>query len=533
MDPIPSAESFSHFPYPSRRVPVFARNMVAASQPLASQAGLQMLQNGGNAVDAAVAAAAALTVVEPTANGIGGDAFAIVWDGCKLHGLNGSGRSPEAWTPKRFDGLAQMPQLGWDSVTVPGAVAAWTDLSDRFGKLPFKQLLQPAIGYARRGFMVTPTVAALWAEASLHFKDYPDFSAAFLPRGRAPRAGETFALPAQADSLQKIADSRGEAFYRGELAERIVSHAQVSGGALAAADLAAHRSLWVEPVGLHYHGIDVYELPPNGQGLTALIALGILRHIDLPDYRMDSVDSLHLQVEAMKRAFACAGLALADPDWMQTDANQLLDDSRLQSMAETIRIDRAIDAPPAAWRDQGTVYLAAADETGMMVSFIQSNYRGFGSGIVVPNTGISLQNRGSGFGLNADHPNCVGGGKHPLHTIMPGFACRDGRPLLAFGVMGAHMQPQGHVQMITRLFDYGLNPQAASDAPRWCVDQDGSLALETQLGRKTAAGLADRGHRLALRAPTTLFGGAQLILRMSGGYCSASDHRKDGQAAGF
>lgn len=533
MDPLSAAERFAHYPYPSRRVPVFAGNVVAASQPLASQAGVQMLQHGGNAVDAAIAAAAALTVVEPTANGIGGDAFAMVWDGRRLHGLNGSGRSPKAWTPQRFAGRGEMPQLGWDTVTVPGAVAAWSALWERFGKLPFDRLLEPAVRYAAEGFMVSPTVAALWAEAARQLKESPDFRAAFLPHGRPPHAGEIFALPSQAETLRKIAESRGESFYRGALADRIVAHARAGGGALEAADLAEHRSLWVEPVGLRYQGVDVYELPPNGQGLTALIALGILNHVNLQDYRMDSVESLHLQVEAMRRAFFHAQRELADPAWMRVHPGRLLDGDRLRQAAETLRIDRCVQVPPPSARDQGTVYLAAADQGGMMVSFIQSNFRGFGSGIVVPDTGISLHNRGSGFVLTPGHPNRVDGGKRPLHTIMPGFVCHNGHARLAFGVMGAHMQPQGHVQMITRIFDYGLNPQAASDAPRWCVNPDGRLALEAPLDENAAEGLASRGHRIAPRAPTTLFGGAQLILRMSGGCCGASDHRKDGQAAGF
>jgi len=426
-----------------------------------------------------------------------------------------------------------MPQLGWDAVTVPGTVDAWSTLADRFGKLPFERLLEPAVRYATTGFMVTPTVAALWTEAALRLKNCPDFGAAFLPGGRAPRAGDTFILPGQAETLKQIAASRGEAFYRGRIAEQIVAHARTGGGLLADDDLAEHRSLWVEPVGLHYHGVEVYELPPNGQGLTALIALGILRHADLARHRMDSVDSVHLQVEAMKLAFARTQAELADSDWMGAAARELLDDSWMQTAAGQIRMDRTDEVPLPQRRDRGTVYLAAADESGMMVSFIQSNFRGFGSGIVVPGTGISLHNRGSGFVLTPGHPNRVGGGKRPLHTIMPGFAFDNGRPLMAFGVMGAHMQPQGHVQMVTRIFDYGLNPQAASDAPRWCVAEDGSLALEPALEATAAGELAKRGHRILRQAPTALFGGAQLVLQIPEGYCGASDHRKDGLAAGF
>lgn len=510
-----------------------ARDIVATSQPLAAQAGLDMLRRGGNAVDAALAAAIALTVVEPTGNGIGSDAFALIWDGRKLHGLNGSGRSPSGWSPRRFAAFNRMPDLGWDSVTVPGAVDAWSRLSQRFGKLPFEQLFEPAIDYAEQGFLVTPAVASIWAEAPERFRGYAEFAKTFLPGGRPPAVGELFACPQQAETLRKIAATDGEAFYRGELAVRIAAQAAAEGGALTLQDLAEHTSEWATPLTQEYHGLQLSEIPPNGQGLAALMALGIVGHLDIRRYPMDTADSIHLQVEAMKLAFAESWRHIADPATMEVDPQHLLAEAFLADCAAKIRMDRAGRPHAVPKPDNGTVYLSTADRSGMMVSYIQSNYMGFGSGIVVADTGISLQNRGRGFTLEPGHPNCVDGGKRPYHTITPGFVTCDERPLLSFGVMGALMQPQGHLQMIVRIFDYGLNPQAASDAPRWYVAEDFSLALEPGLPDGVAAELAGRGHRLMATPPTRLFGGAQLIACLPDGYYGASDHRKDGQAVGF
>jgi len=521
------------FPYPSQRMPVFAKNVVATSQPLAAQAGLRMLLKGGNAVDAALATAIALTVVEPASNGIGSDAFAIVWDGCKLHGLNASGRSPQAWTPARFSGLTQMPLQGWDAVTVPGAVDAWVKLSERFGTLPFPDVFAPAIHYARSGFPVSPKTAAKWAQTPQIYKDYSDFAAAFLPNGKAPGVGEFFRFPDQANTLEEIAGSRGESFYRGELAKRIVAHAQATGGTMREADLAQHQSDWVEPIALEYQGVSLQEIPPNGQGLAALIALGILKHHNLRQYPADSADSLHLQFEAMKIALAEAHRYIADPAYMPVDALAFLNGDFLSKRAAEIDMHQAKRYRSGLPAEGGTVYLTAADESGRMVSFIQSNYNGFGSGIVVPGTGISLQNRASGFTLEPGHPNQVGGGKRPFHTIIPGFVMKNNKPLMSFGVMGGDMQAQGHVQMMIRVFDYGQNPQAASDAPRWHVFTDGRVALEGGFSASVVEGLTRRGHQIILGQPESLFGGAQLIYRLNDGYCAASDHRKDGQAVGF
>jgi gamma-glutamyltranspeptidase/glutathione hydrolase len=425
-----------------------------------------------------------------------------------------------------------MPLTGWDSVTVPGAVHAWHEISSRFGNLEFATLFEPAIRYADEGFLVTPTVAALWSEARETYRQFPEFAKAFLPAGKSPAAGDRFICPGQADSLKQIAATKGRAFYHGELAEKIAACA-AGGGVLTVEDLAAHRSQWVDPVQIRYRGTEVHELPPNGQGLAALIALGLLGHRDIGNYPPDSTDSIHLQVEAMKMAFAEVWRHISDPATMEIDPVSLLDEDFLKKRAAEICMDRAVSPVAAADREKGTVTLTTADQNGMMVSYIQSNYMGFGSGIVVPETGISLQNRGAGFSLKAGHPNQVAGGKRPYHTIIPAFATRKGRPVLSFGVMGGIMQPQGHMQMVVRIFDYGFNPQAASDAPRWCLTEDFQLALEPGFDAHVAGELHDRGHQLVSDPPPKTFGGAQLIAKLKNGYCAASDHRKDGQAVGF
>ncbi len=527
------SDSFWQLPYPSRRAPVIAANVVATSQPLAAQAGLFALHRGGNAADAAVSAAMALTVVEPTGNGLGSDAFAMVWAGGRLHGFNGSGRSPAAWTPERFAGRTEMPETGWETVTVPGAVDAWARLHERFGRLSFAELSQPALRYAREGFPVSPAVAEQWAAAEAKLGGFEGFRRTFLPGGRSPVAGERFVNPDLAQSLAGIADSRGETFYRGDLAQRIAASAAEAGAALTPDDLAHHRGQWVEPLGVDFQGVRLHEIPPNGQGLTALVALGVLRHLPLADRPVDSAESIHLQVEAMKIGFGLAHAHIADPGFMRVSPETLLEDGFLAELAKRVRPDRAAEPGPPPPVSPGTVYLAAADAEGMMVSYIQSNYAGFGSGIVPAGTGVGLQNRGRGFSLEPGHPNQVGGGKRPFHTIIPGFATRNGDALLSFGVMGAHMQPQGHVQMMVRLFVYGQNPQAAADAPRWHLCEDGQLALEPGVAPEAADELAALGHRILDGPPPWGYGGAQLILRREGAYCAASDPRKDGQAVGF
>lgn len=521
------------FPYRSQRMPILAQNVVATSQPLAAEAGLNALRKGGNAVDAALATAITLTVVEPTSNGIGSDAFAIVWDGERLHGLNASGRSPQALKPDKFEGLAEMPTIGWDPVTVPGAVSAWVALSGRLGRLPFEELFADAVRYAREGFPVSPITARAWSGAERRYAAFPSFAETFLPDGRAPRPGQRFRSPDHAETLETIATTRGEAFYRGELAEEIAAYARTTGGLLTQEDLASHKADWVMPLSVDYRGYRLHEIPPNGQGLAALIALGILDHLDVAQYPADSADSLHLQAEAMKLAWAEAYRHIADPAWMEAPPEALLDDAFLAARAGTIDMAHAGHPESALPIDPDTVYLTAADADGMMVSYIQSNYMGFGSGIVIPGTGIALQNRGACFRTTPGHPNQVAGGKRPFHTIIPAFVTREGEPVMSFGVMGGAMQPQGHVQMMVRIFDYGQNPQAASDGPRWFVDEDFSLSLEAEIDPAVVAELRARGHAVHADQSPGLFGGAQLIYRLNDGYCAGTDWRKDGQAVGY
>jgi gamma-glutamyltranspeptidase/glutathione hydrolase len=519
--------------YPSARSPVFGRDVIATSHPLASQAGMAMLIRGGNAVDAAVAAAMALTVVEPTGCGIGSDAFAIVWDGTELHGLNSSGRSPAAWTPARFAGRDAMPQLGWDSVTVPGAVAAWTKLAHRFGRLPLAEVAAPAIRFAREGFAVTPIIAKLWRRAAGVLGGQPGFAECFLPNGRAPRAGEVFRSEAHARTLESIAETAGESFYRGDLARAMVADARRHGGAMTLEDLAAHSADWVGTLSQAYADAVVHELPPNGQGIATLIGLGILETLVTGAHGVDDPDMVHLAIEATKLAMADVEAYVADPGTMTVSAASLLDPAYLTGRARLIDPARAGDPGHGAPGPGGTVCLSAADRSGMMVSFIQSNYMGFGSGVVVPGAGISLQNRGAGFSLRPGHANEVGPRKRPFHTIIPGFAMnRDGSPLMAFGLMGGLMQAQGHLQLAIRILAHGQNPQAAADAPRWRVLSGRKVAAEPGMNARLVEALKARGHEIVVERPDALFafGGAQIVLRGEEGYMAGSDPRKDGQA---
>lgn len=523
--------------YPSRRSAVLADNLVSASQPLAAQAGLAMIARGGNAVDAAIATAITLTLVEPTGNGVGSDAFAIVWDGRDLHGLNASGRSPAAWEPERFSGMEAMPFRGWESVTVPGAVSAWVALSDRFGKLPFADLFAPAIGYAENGFLVTPKIADLWQIAEGQLRDIPGFSEAFLPGGRAPKAGERFVNAPLARTFRSIAETKGKSFYDGQLADAVCDFAAQHGAALTRADMAAHHPDWCGTISKQFDDLELHEIPPNGQGIAALMALGILSHTRIRDLGADDPRAIHLQLEAVKLALLDAEAFVADEDHMAPVTTQdLLEDGYLAARAALIDETRAQDFKSGAPRNGGTVYLTAADASGMMVSFIQSNYAGFGSGVVVPGTGISLQNRGAGFSLDRDSPNCVGPSKRPFHTIIPGFLMGPDGPLMSFGVMGGPMQAQGHVQMVLRTQIWGQDPQMAADAPRWRVTEGLGVACEDTVPEPILEALRRLGHQISLEAPDNAFGfgGAQLICPLSdGGYAAGSDPRKDGLAAGF
>jgi gamma-glutamyltranspeptidase/glutathione hydrolase len=534
--------------YPSVRHPVFAHRVVATSHPLAAQAGLGVMARGGNAVDAAIAAAAAMAIVEPCSNGLGADAFALVWDGARLHGLNASGRAPAAWSPgyfhAKYGAAAQtVPRRGWDSVTVPGAVSGWVALSRRFGRLPFADLLAPAIDIAERGYAVPVVVQQKWAAAAAlaEVAGQPGFAEAFLPFGRAPGVGERFALPAAARSLRLIAQTQGEAFYHGEIARAIAAHAASNGGALTAADLAAHAPEWVEPITQPYRDVVLHELPPNGQGIAALMALGMLERFDLRALGADSGAAAHLQIEAIKLAFADLYRHVAEPAAMAAAgvlASHLLDADYLAARARRIDPRRAQSFAAGLPPRGGTIYLTVADDEGRMVSFIQSNYMGFGSGVVVPGYGVSLQNRGHSFTLAPAHPNTVGPSKRPFHTIIPAFVTRQGRPLMSFGVMGGHMQPQGHVQALVRMIDFDQSPQAACDAPRWRFDGGLDVAVEPHMAAGTVQALRDLGHRLA-DVPDSYqdFGAGQFIWRLGDpaveGYVAASDARRDGAAVGL
>lgn len=522
------------FPYRSQRAPVFARNVVATSQPLATASGVKALAKGGNAVDAILASAITLTVVEPCSNGLGSDAFAIVHDGSRIHGINGSGRSPSAWSIDQFRRYATMPITGWDTVTVPGAVDVWRKLSSRFGSLPFDALFEDAIRYACDGFHVGHKTASQWEIAKSKFADFPHFQKHFCPNGKTPKPGQLFKRLGMVKTLEKIAESNGDEFYSGSLANSIVDQSNREGGCMTMDDLVSHESEWIDPISYSYGGIDLHEIPPNGQGLAALVALGLLDRLDSRSMPIDSADWVHTQVEAMKTAIRIAFDHISDSKSMLLDVQEILDPATLNYLASQITKRANNNPPPILPKSSDTVYLAAADEQGLMVSFIQSNYMGFGSGIVIGDSGIAMQNRGAGFVLEPNHPNVVDGSKRPFHTIIPGFVTRGDESLMAFGVMGGHMQHQGHVQMVTRIFDHHQNPQVASDAPRWHVTANYELMLEMGFDSDVVNQLHAAGHRLSLSENENLFGGAQLILKQSdGSYCAASDHRKEGLAAGF
>jgi gamma-glutamyltranspeptidase/glutathione hydrolase len=533
-------------PYSSTRLPLFARNVVSTSHPLAAQAGLRMMLKGGNAVDAAIASAATITITEPVSCGLGSDAFCILWDGQKMHGLNASGPAPQAWTPEYFHQkygkeAVNPPKRGWDAVTVPGAVSAWAALSERFGKLPFADLMEPAIEIAERGYLMPVVVQQKWLAAKPLLQSLPGFAESFLPWGRAPNVGELFQFKAAARGLRAIAETKGRAFYEGEIAQALVKFSNEHGGAMTLQDLAQYRPEWVEPIAQNYRGHTLHEIPPNGQGIAALIALGILDHFDVASMKVDGLDSQHVQIEAMKLAFADIYRYVADPRSMEVTPAQMLDPEYLKSRAKLIDMKKAQDFKAGNPVKGGTIYLTAADENGMMVSFIQSNYMGFGSGVVEPTYGISLQNRGFDFstdpnGLNP--ANLVAPGKRPFHTIIPAFLSKDGQPVMSYGVMGGNMQPQGHLQTLVRMLDYGQNPQAACDAPRWRCNKGLSINVEGSMNPNTVQGLKDLGHELEVINDTYMdFGAGQFIWRMGDpkvqGYLAASDPRRDGQAVGF
>ncbi|WP_149284241.1 gamma-glutamyltransferase family protein [Halomonas binhaiensis] len=533
-------------PYPSRRSPTYSRHgMVAASQPQAAQIGRDILAQGGNAVDAAIATAAALTIVEPTGCGIGGDAFALVWIASdnqgngELHGLNASGVAPQALTRDavRAAGHEQMPLHGWTPVTVPGTPSAWAELSRRFGKLDFASLLKPAIRLAREGFPVSPVIASLWQRDTETFKRQLEQGPATAPwfdtftiEGTAPQAGEWFRCEDQAKTLEAIAATQAESFYRGELAEKIDAFSRQTGGYLRKEDLAAYQPEWVTPINARYRDVDVWEIPPNGQGLVALMALRLLD--GFPPSHRDDPELLHHQLEAMKLAYTDGKAHITQADHMTYSVEQLLSERYTEERRALIG-ETAITPEPGKPAAGGTVYLATADSDGNMVSFIQSNYHGFGSGIVVPGTGIALQNRGHDFSLDEAHDNVLQPGKKTFHTIIPGFLTRGGKALGPFGVMGGFMQPQGHVQVVMNLVDFGLNPQAALDAPRWQWMGDKTIGIEHGYPTALVRAMSARGHNMQVAHDSRSYGRGQVILRdpETGIYCGGTEPRTDAAIA--
>lgn len=531
------------YKYASRRRVVHAkRGMVCTSQPLAAQAGLTILQQGGNAIDAAIATAICQTIVEPTNNGLGSDCFALVWTGGKLHGLNGSGYAPQRLTPEAVaasGATEKMPLRGWEAVTVPGAPSAWAELHKRFGRLPFAKLFEPAIYYAEQGYPVSPIVARFWQEgidALTPYKNNPAIAPWFATfdvhgNGVAPKTGELVTLPDHAKTLRILADSYCESYYRGELAQRLVEFSDKTGGYLSLEDLADYRAEWVEPVHINYHGYDVWEMPPNGHGITALMALNILKDMEIGV--KDTGDTFHKQIEAMKLAFADGMHYIADPRYMQTRVEELLSDAYAAQRRALIG-ETALEPTHGKPFCGGTVYLCTADGEGNMVSFIQSNYKDFGSGIVLPGYGINLNDRGAGFSLNPELDDYLAPRKKPYHTIIPGFLTHEGEAVGPFGVMGAYMQPQGHVQVIMNTVDWLLNPQTALDAPRWQWIAGKEIWLESSVAPEIVEDLRRRGHEVRVLEDDTTFGRGEIIWRDSNGVLAgATEPRADGVVAAW
>ncbi|PRY66318.1 gamma-glutamyltranspeptidase/glutathione hydrolase [Vreelandella songnenensis] len=507
-----------YYPAASKRTVTFGkRGMVATSQSLAAQVGANILRQGGNAIDAAIATAAALTVVEPTSNGIGSDAFALVWVKGKLHGLNASGRAPKGISCEgvRDKGHTEMPAHGLVPVTVPGAPGAWAALSERFGKLPFETLMAPAAELADEGYAVLPTASRLWAQAHTRYGQYdsPEFAPwfeHFAPEGHAPKPGDVWRSPEMAKTLRAIGETRAKAFYEGELADAMDAFSQKHGGFLRKEDLAAFTPEWVDPISVRYRGHDIWEIPPNGSGLIALQALGILDAMG--DEPRDPVESVHRRIEATKLGYVDGLRYITEREHMTPSVEQMLSPGYLKQRSELIGHD-AIDPLHGNPLMGGTVYLSTADDEGNMVSFIQSNFEGFGSGIVVPGTGISLQNRGWSFSLDEEHANVLRPGKRTYHTIIPGFITKDDQAVGPFGVMGGYMQPQGHVQVVANMLEDHLNPQAALDLPRWKWVEGKTVEVEPGFPDHLAQALERRGHRIVRCTDGLTFGRGQIILR--------------------
>ena len=536
-------------PFTTRSEVIATHGMACTSQPLATQVALDILKSGGNAIDAAIAANAVLGLVEPTGNGVGGDIFAIVWDEetKKLYGLNGSGRSPRSLTMDYFreNSLKKIPAYGPLPVSVPGCVDGWFELLNRFGSMEMKQILMPAITYAREGFPVTELIAYYWAGGARNLSKFPNVEEVYMPGGKAPSKGEIFKNPYLANTLERIAEGGRDAFYKGEIARTIGTFMEEQGGFLSYDDLASHTSEWVEPVSSSYRGYDVWELPPNGQGIAALQILNIMEGFDVAAMGFGSSEYIHQFVEAKKLAFEDRAKYYADPAFNDLPVEELISKEYAKVRRTLIHPDRASQTLDAGELEQGnTIYLTVADAQGNMVSLIQSNYRGLGSGMCPPGLGFILQDRGELFSLEEGHSNVYEPGKRPFHTIIPAFITKDGKPWMSFGVMGGSMQPQGHAQIVMNMIDFGMNLQEAGDAPR--IRHDGSsqptgskmsdggvVNLETGIPYKSIRELAKKGHTVQYSVGG--YGGYQAILRdeEKGVYFGASESRKDGQAAGY
>lgn len=528
-------------PYPSKRHTVFAKKgMVATSQPLASNAGIEIMQKGGNAIDAAVATAAVLTVVEPTSNGIGGDAFALVWVKDKLYGLNASGPSPQSLTVEavKQKGYETIPVYGTVPITVPGVPAAWAELIEKFGKLSLKEVLEPAIRYAEEGFPLTPILGKYWEIAYNKFKancttaEFDEWFAVFAPNGRAPRVGEMWSSPTHAKTLRAIGETNARDFYEGEIAEKIDHFMKQHGGFLTKVDLEAFQPEWVEPISVQYKGYDVWEIPPNSHGIVTLMALNIYKQQRAPEW--EKVESIHEQIESMKLAFVDGKAAITEEQEMPVDTAYLLSEDYAKSRAAVIQ-QEAADPEPFELPKGGTVYLATADEEGNMVSFIQSNYMGFGSGVVIPGTGIAMQNRGFDFSLDEQHPNVLKPGKRSYNTIIPGFLTKDGKAVGPFGLMGGFMQPQGHFQLMLHTIDFLLNPQAALDVPRWQWTEGRKLNVEPEFPNHLVQALMRKGHEITVSPDGGSFGRGQIIWRdpETGVLQGGTESRTDGSLSAW
>ncbi|NLN83018.1 MAG: gamma-glutamyltransferase family protein [Firmicutes bacterium] len=527
MDPL-------FYQYPSRRQVVYAhKGMVASSTPQSAQAGLEIMQKGGNAIDAAVAAAITQTVCEPGTNGIGSDAFALLWTKGRLYGINGSGPSVMAQTLAHLKAEHEtMPKYGWPAVNVPGAPATWAALAERFGNLPLSELVKPAVRYAREGFAVAPSAGAAWQGAHRFYKnilkgdEFAGWFSTFAPNDKPYGPGDLAFLPDHAQTLLEIGESNAESFYRGDLAKKIVAFAEKTGGKMTLDDLSAYQPEWVEPISVNYRGYDVYEIPPNGHGISALMALNILKGFELKE--RENAETYHKMMESMKLAFVDAQKYVTDPGHMKVDLEALLSEDYAAQRRSLIGRQALL---PEAGQPQagGTIYLCAADGEGNMISYIQSNYNGFGSGIVVPGTGIALNNRGFNFTLDESHDNVYAPGKKPYHTIIPGFLVKDNQPIGPFGVMGGFMQPQGHLQVVVNTVDYKMNPQDALDATRFQWTGEKTIEVEQSMAPHIQMELLRRGHRIVPTVSPTGFGRGQIIWRLpSGILVGGTESRTDG-----